>query len=230
MQFLRIGIATLLSFVALTADADLLAAPKRETHIEGEWKLNVQLSDDAQKALAEQLKREHDRMMHMMRDMDRRGPLGLPPPDAARDLPPPSEDARAQMRRHHAEEEEIHHRLLTISDWLKITEQAPRAIDLASAVEQRHLEPGTRSQISMPTGDVADERLGWDGDTLVIDRETREGPDVVERFRWLKATDQLEYRLAVSGDSELAGIKLKRIYDRTAAPASPTTPATGPVR
>ena len=229
MQFHRIAIATLMSFIALAADADLLAAPKREAHIAGEWKLNAQLSDDAPKILAAQMKREHDRMMHMMREMDRHNPMGLPPIDAARDLPPPSDDARAQMRRHREEEEEIEHRLLTISDWLRIKQEGA-SLDLASAVEQRHLEAGSRSQVSMPTGDLADERVGWDGDTLVIDRETREGPDVIERFRWLKASDQLEYRLAVSGDSELAGIKLKRVYDRSVAAPAPTNPPIGPVR
>ena len=99
MRFHRIIFAIWMSFAALTVNADLLAVPKRETHIEGEWKLNSQLSDDAQQALSEQLKREHDRMMRMMREMDRRSPMGLPPLDAGRDLPPPSEDARARMRR-----------------------------------------------------------------------------------------------------------------------------------
>lgn len=229
MQFHRISFVLFVWFAAVSANADLLSAPKRESHIEGEWKLNAQLSDDAQKALAERLKREHERMAHMMRDMDRRNPLGLPPLDAGRDLPPPSDDARARMRRRHAEEEEIHHRLLAISDWLTI-KQDSAAIELVNAVEQRHLEAGTRSQVSMPSGELADEKVGWDGDTLVIDRETREGPDIVERFRWLKATDQLEYRLAVSGDTELAGIKLKRIYDRGAAPAPPANPVIGPTR
>lgn len=229
MQLLRIIPAALFVFAANIVSAALAPNPGRETHIEGEWKLNAGLSDDAQTVLAERLKREHDRMMKMMREMDRRNPMGLPPPDAARDMPPPSDDARAQMRRRRAQEQEIQHRLLAISDWLKI-KQDSTGLELASAVEQRHVDPGTRSQVSMPSGELADERVGWDGDTLVIDRVTREGPDVVEKLRWLKATDQLEYRLAVSGDTELAGIKLKRVYDRNVAAAPPVNPAIGPVR
>jgi len=228
MPIKRIVLALTLSFVAIEVFGALAPAPTRETHIEGEWKLNAQSSDDAQKALDERLKREHDRMMKMMREMDRRNPTGLPPLGAARDLPPPSDDARARMKRRRAQEEEIQHRLLAISNWLRI-KQDSAGIELANAVEQRHVEPGTRSQVSMPSGELADERVGWDGDTLVIDRETREGPDVVEKFRWLKASDQLEYRLAVSGDSELAGIKLKRVYDRNAAVA-PANPEIGPTR
>jgi hypothetical protein len=228
MQFHKAVIASLLS-LTVAAHADLLAAPKREVRIEGDWKLNVQQSDDAQGALAERLQREHDRMMKMMRDMDRRGPLGLPPPDAARDLPPPSEDARAQMRRHREREEEIQHRFLAISDWLRMS-QGPTGIELSNAAEQRHVEPGTRSQVSMPGGELADERVGWDGETLVISRDTRDGPDVVEKFRWLKASDQLEYRLVVSGDSELAGIKLKRVYDRNLAAPALINPVIGPVK
>lgn len=229
MPIQRILLALTLSFVAIEVLAALAPAPTRETHLEGEWKLNAQSSDDAQQVLAAQLKREHDRMMKMMREMDRHSPMGLPPPDAARDMPPPSEDARAQMRRRRAHEQEIQHRLLAISDWLRI-EQDSTGIEVASAVEQRHVDPGTRSQVSMPSGELADERVGWDHDTLVIERETREGPDVVEKFRWLKATDQLEYRLAVSGDTELAGIKLKRVFDRNVAAPPPVSPVTGPVR
>jgi hypothetical protein len=229
MPIQRIVLGFALSFVAFEVFGALAPAPTRETHIEGEWKLNPQLSDDAQKALEARLKREHDRMMSMMREMDRRNTTGLPPLNAARDLPPPSEDARARMKRRRAQEEEIQHRMLAISDWLRIKQDSV-GIELANAVEQRHVEPGTRSQVSMPSGELADERVGWDGDALVIDRDTSEGPDVVEKFRWLKATDQLEYRLAVGGDSELAGIKLKRIYDRTVSAVPPMNSATGPVR
>ncbi len=229
MQFHRVLLASLLMLVAASAHAKLAANPTRETHIDGNWKLNAALSDDAEKILAERLKRERERMMHMMREMDRRNPMGLPPPDAARDLPPPSDDARARMRRRREEEQLLQHKLLAISDWLKI-KQGPSAIEFSSAVDQRHLEPGTRSQVSMPEGELADAEVGWQGDTLIIARETREGPDVLERIRWLKATDQLEYRLAVSGDSELAGIKLRRIYDRVVTAAPPMNPLTGPVR
>lgn len=229
MQLHRILAAVFLLLAANIASAALAPNPTREARIEGEWKLNAPLSDDAEKILDERLKRERDLMMRMMQQMDRRNPMGLPPPDAARDLPPPSEDARAQMRRRRQEQQDIHRRLLTISNWLKI-KQGEGAIELSSAAEQRHLEPGTRSQVSMPEGELADAIVGWQGDTLVIERETRDGPDIVEKLRWLKATDQLEYRLAVSGDSELAGIKLKRVYDRIVVAAPPMNPAIGPVR
>jgi hypothetical protein len=229
MQLHRVIAAVLLLLAAGVAFASLAPKPTRETHIEGEWKLNASLSDDAQKTLDEQLRRQRERMMDRMRKMNRRNPMGLPPPDAARDLPPPSEDARARMRRRRQEQQDIRRRLLTISNWLKI-KQEQDAIDFSSAVEQRRLDPGMRVQVSMPEGELADAVVGWQRDTLVIERETRDGPDIVEKLRWLKATDQLEYRLAVKGDSELAGIKLKRIYDRIVTAAPPMNPVTGPVR
>jgi hypothetical protein len=229
MQHHRVIPAIFIVLVANIASAALAPNPSRETHIDGEWKLNASSSDDAEKILDERLKRERERMMRMMREMDRRNPMGLPPPDAARDLPPPSDDARARMRRRREEEQHLQHKLLAISDWLKI-KQGPSAIEFSSAVDQRHLEPGTRSQVSMPEGELADAEVGWQGDTLIIARETREGPDVLERIRWLKATDQLEYRLAVSGDSELAGIKQRRIYDRVVTAAPTRNPSNGPVR
>ena len=69
--------------------------------------------------------------------------------------------------------------------------------------------------MSMPEGQLADSNVGWDGEWFVIERRVRRGPRVVEKFRLLK-TGQLEYLMNWGGDTELAGIKTRRVFDRAA--------------
>jgi hypothetical protein len=97
-------------------------------------------------------------------------------------------------------------------------------------VDSRRFEAGSRSQVSMPQGELADSDVGWDGEWFVIERRASRGPRVIEKYRWLKKTDQLESRLAWSGDSPLAGIKVKRIYDRVVGAVAPPNAELGPVK
>ncbi len=65
----------------------------------------------------------------------------------------------------------------------------------------------------MPEGQLADSWVGWDGEWFIIERKVRSGPRALEKFRLTK-TGQLEYMMKWSGDSELSGIKVRRLYDR----------------
>ena len=118
-------------------------------------------------------------------------------------------------------------RMLNITETLRIEQQGSR-IELASAAETRRVTAGERSQVSMPQGGLADSKVGWDGEWLVIDRSVRDGPRVVERFRLLK-NGRLEYRMAWSGDTELSGLSVRRIFHRS-TPAPNPDPAVGPIR
>jgi hypothetical protein len=70
--------------------------------------------------------------------------------------------------------------------------------------------------------------VGWDGEWFVIERRTRRGPRALEKFRIVPKTGQLEYFMAWSGDSELAGMKIRRFFNRrTEAPPAPN-PDSGP--
>ena len=88
-------------------------------------------------------------------------------------------------------------------------------VDLVSAVESRRVVAGSRTQVSMPEGELADSKVGWDGQWFVIDRDVRNGPHVVEKFRLMPKTGQLEYQMKWSGDSELRGMKIHRVFDRS---------------
>jgi hypothetical protein len=121
------------------------------------------------------------------------------------------------------------YKMLAISDTLTIRQDGS-TVDLVSAVESRRVVAGSRTQVSMPEGELADSKVGWDGEWFVIDRDVRSGPHVVEKFRLLPKTGQLEYQMKWSGDSELRGMKIHRVFDRSTQPPPPADPAAGPSR
>jgi hypothetical protein len=218
-----------LSSCAAFAAAALEAVPSRSVDLSGSWKLNAALSDDAEHMLAERQREERERYMQWRRRQEKMYPPGSSPidvdgtgPGAQRE---PSSARRASMKRR----EENLHKMLAISDTLAIKQEGA-TLDIVSAVESRRVVAGSRTQVSLPEGELADSRVGWDGLWLVIDRRVRGGPRVVERYRLPPKTAQLEYEMRWSGDTELDGMKIRRVFDRVTVTPPPADPAAGPVR
>lgn len=221
--------AVALAVVALLVATGFDAVPKRATDISGHWKLNAALSDDAEHMLEERQRREHERYMQWRKQQERMYPPGAPPIDV--DGPgtqrsrEPSSARRASMQR----ADENLHKMLAISDTLVIRQDGS-TFDILSAVDSRRVVAGSRTQVSLPEGELADSKVGWDGQWFVIQRVVRGGPRVVEKYRLMPKTAQLEYQMAWSGDSEIAGMKIRRVYDRVTEAPPPADPAAGPVR
>jgi hypothetical protein len=217
------------------ATADYAATSSRGVDLSGHWKVNAALSDDAERLLQKRLDEERKRREAFMRRAREEGEL-FPPPDPDDDpsSPPAAQEARptspppgrSNMRKRRDDELR---KMLGISDTLDITQTGGK-IAMDSQVDARRFEAGTRSQVSMPQGELADSNVGWDGEWFVIDRKVRGGPRVVEKYRWLKKTDQLESVMGWSGDSVLAGIKVRRIYDRRVGAPPPPDPGQGPIK
>jgi hypothetical protein len=227
---LRFLVFTLAICAAFTAEASLDAVSPRGVDLSGDWKLNTALSDDPQHMLAERQREERERYMKWRRQQERSYPPDAPPPididgsgAVRRDEPSPSR--RASIKRH----QENLYQMLAISDTLTIRQDGS-TVDIVTAVESRRVVGGSRTQVSMPEGELADSKVGWDGQWFVIDRSARHGPRVVEKYRLLPKTGQLEYEMKWSGDSELAGMKVHRVYDRSTAAPPPSDPAAGPSR
>lgn len=221
--------------ITCVATADYAAMSSRGMDLSGHWKVNAALSDDAEKLLQKRLEEERKRREALMRREREQGELfPMPDPDDDPSGPPAAQEARpaspppghSNMRKRRDDELR---RMLGISETLDIAQSGSR-IAMDSQVDARSFEAGTRSQVSMPQGELADSNVGWDGDWFVIDRKVRSGPRVVEKYRWLKKTDQLESVMGWSGDSPLAGIKVRRIYDRVAGAPPPPDPGQGPIK
>lgn len=213
---------------AAASVAALDAVPSRPVDLSGSWKLNTASSDDPEHMLEELQRLERERYMKWRREQERAYPPGAPPPiDIEGTATPrgPSPSRRASMKRH----EENLHRMLAISDTLVIHQEGS-TLDILSAVESRRVVAGSRTQVSLPEGELADSKVGWDGLWFVIDRNVRHGPHVVERYRLMPKTGQLEYEMKWSGESELAGMKVRRVFDRVTVAPLPADPAAGPIR
>lgn len=226
-----------LIFVWGSAHADYDAKPSRDTDLSGRWVLNDRLSEDAEAMLAKRLERDRSRLKQR-RAFEQGRTSGAPPPI---DVDPPAADSqgRFSQRPWQKRRDDNLRRMLGISQVLTIR-QSGRHIEIESAQETRRFEAGTRSQVSMPQGQLADARAGWKGQWFVVERRVKRGPAAVEKFRLLAKTGQLEYQMAWSGDTELSGMKVRRIFDR-AAPAGEqmdgpagqvivTLPGSGPAR
>lgn len=221
-------LAFLLSSCAVSAAAALDAVPSRPVDLSGSWKLNAALSDDPEHMLEELQRRERERYMKWRREQEQSYPPNAPPPidvDAPGAQRGPSPSRRASIKRH----QETLQKMLAISDTLVIHQEGS-TFDILSAVESRRVVAGSRTQVSLPGGELADSNVGWDGQWFVIDRNARHGPRVVEKYRLLPKTGQLEYEMKWSGDSEIAGMKVRRVFDRVTVTPPPADPAAGPVR
>lgn len=207
--------------------------PSRATDLSGYWKLNAVASDDAEAMLQERLEEERKRRERWARRAREQSELGLPPldgsideaPDAERHAAPTGQPPSSRRNRRN----EPLRRMLGESQTFDITQTGSR-LQIVSEAETRRFEAGSRSQVSMPEGELADSQVGWDGESFVIERRVRQGPRVVEKYRLLKRTGQLEYQIAWSGDHLLAGIKVRRVFDRAVKSVVPPDPALGPIR
>lgn len=212
--------------LAVLSCAAFDAASSRGTDLSGAWRLNAALSDDAERLLAERMARERERYARWLREQQRMYPPGAPPLDVDSAGPQRQSSARraSQKRR-----DENLRRMLAISETLHIRHSGP-TVEITSQVESRRVVAGSRTQVSMPEGELADSSVGWDGPWFVIERRVSRGPRVIEKYRLLQKTGQLEYLMAWSGDSDLAGMKIRRIFERAPDLPPPADPGTGPVR
>jgi hypothetical protein len=215
MTMPRWPLAIILCSLCNIAAAAYDVTSSKAADLSGRWALNATLSDDAEKLLAERLAKLTRQRPRVTMDGPRDDSAVVMPLPMFR---PPSRDRDEQWRR-----------LLGVTKTLEVR-QSGATIEIVSALDARRFEAGSRSQVSMPEGELADSNVGWQGEWFVVDRKVRGGPRVVEKYRWLNKTDQLETETAVSGDHLLAGIKVRRIFDRFMGEVAPPDPAQGPIR
>jgi hypothetical protein len=211
---------------ATLALADFDAAPRRPIDLTGYWVLNPTGSDDPEAMLAKRQAQEREQFERWRRREEQSRPEGMPPPIDVDASPPDSR--RRGLRPWQKRYQENLRRMLAVSPTLQIKQLDARRFEIISAVETRRVEAGSHTQVSMPEGQLADSRVGWDGEWFVIDRRVRRGPRGVEKFRLTK-NGQLEYFMQWSGDTELAGMKIRRFFDRRAEPEPQRNSQHGPM-
>lgn len=216
----------MLSLWAALALADYDAMPKKPTDITGFWVLNTATSDDPEALLAQRQAKEQEEFERWRQRQERSRPQGVPPPIDV-DAPPAGQRHRGPRPWQKQHQENLR-QMLAVSPTLEIKQLEPTRFEIVSAVDSRRVQAGSNSQVSMPEGVLADSEVGWDGEWFVIERNVRRGPRAVEKFRLTK-TGQLEYFMQWKGDSDLAGIKVRRFFDRRTGPAPVASPDHGPL-
>lgn len=106
--------------------------------------------------------------------------------------------------------------------------QTTTYVDLRTSHSARSLELGASSQVSLPTGELADQRVRWRRDRLLVERRVPRGPKLVESYRLLPKTDQLEVEIRRSASGGFPKIEWRRIFDRERSDGLAALPATGP--
>lgn len=218
----------MLSLSSALALADFDATPKRPVALAGFWVLNTQDSDDPEAMLAERQAEEWERYDRARRRYEGSRPAGMPPPIDVDARPPDEGGRRRGLRPWQKRHQENLLRMLAVSPTLEIKQLDPTRFEFVSAVETRRVDAGSHTQVSMPEGQLADSEVGWDGEWFVIERKVSRGPRGLEKFRVTK-TGQLEYYMKWSGNSELAGMKVVRFFDRRTGPAPAPSPEHGPM-
>jgi len=223
----RSVLALLLCSSSALALADYAPTPKKPVELAGYWVLDATTSDDPEAMLAERQAKEREEFERFRRRIEQSRPPGMPPPIDA-EAPPPDANRRRGPRPWQKQQQENFRRMLAVSSSLEIKQTGTTRFDVISAVESRRVEAGSHTQVSMPEGQLADSRVGWDGEWFVIERRTRGGPRALEKFRIVPKTGQLEYFMSWGGDTELSGMKIRRFFNRrTEAPPAPN-PDSGP--
>ncbi len=205
----------LVALIYVISAAALDAQPGKPIDLSGRWLIDIAQSDDPERLLQQRLQEEARRAARREREA-RAGSDDVLEPIA----PTPSARWRQQQR-------ETLRRMIGVSDHLLIQQRAD-TIDIHSAVDARQFTPGAQSHVSMPDGDLAELRSGWDGAAFVVERAVRRGARVTERFQILK-TGELEYRMRWRGETELAGLDIRRVYHRTSDAGAERSETVGPI-
>jgi hypothetical protein len=227
----RALLTIVLSAWTVLAFADYGAAAAHGSDLSGNWVLNAALSEDPERLLNERLEKERSKYAQWRRQEDMMRPPGVPRIPDADDDGETSATSRPprQQRPWQKQRDENFRRMLGITKTLSIR-QSGAQLEIISALDTRRLIAGSHTQVSMPEGQLADSEVGWDGEWFVIERSVRKGPRVIEKLRLVRKTGQLEYTMAWSGDTELSGIKVRRVFERMTGEPPPPDPTSGPIR
>jgi hypothetical protein len=226
-RMLRPLITLFLLSISFSACALKTTAPA-DMSLDGRWSLNQAASEDGEALLA---KRMEEEMKDMRRREERRrrqmqnDPFAWEPEFGPLSRTPQNLAAQAERDRDLRQ-------MLGMTKFLNIKQTDGGAkVSIQSEYETRRYDAGSRSQVSLPQGQLADSQSGWEREWFVIERRSRGGPRITEKYRLLKKTDQLELQTIIKGDSMLSGMNLRQVFDRVIGePVAAGGPSAGPVR
>jgi hypothetical protein len=219
--------------VSLAVAADLKRAAPKDVDLTGLWKINPELSDDPQQAV---VKKRTDNTSGGPITGRRRGGgvtvgtggtgdvfgdilagtiggtigrggtvrrTGGGESDRPEGDPEPTDTRRVPLDSFLATREQLE------------IDQQPEAVTISSVDETNTCKPGEVGKAPTPSGEMVDQRCGWKGATWVTELKAPDGVTRVNRYELRKNDQQLVMISEIKGGkTELAGLQIKRVYDR----------------
>jgi hypothetical protein len=214
--------------VAAAKDTELKTAAPKDINLTAIWQINPKLSDDPQQVLSgkQDESRGHTHTPQPKTGGGSKvGPFDVDVGDifgngtmsggvtvgrGARrgDSDRPDDDPEPTNRRVPLDS------FLATRDQFEI-EQSAEGFTVRTVDETNTCKPGEASKVPMQSGELVDQRCGWDGSVFVVEIKS---PDGVTRSNRYQTQDGGKRLVMVSeikgGRGQLRGMHIKRVYDR----------------
>jgi hypothetical protein len=97
-------------------------------------------------------------------------------------------------------------------------EQRADALTVRTVDEESTCKPGETAKVPMQSGELVDQRCGWEGGTFVIETKTPDGVTRTNRYQLRNNDKQLVMVSSIKGGrGQLRGVQIKRVYERLVA-------------
>jgi|GEM_PF-2097434 len=97
-------------------------------------------------------------------------------------------------------------------------EQQPDELTIRDFEETSTCKPGELTKVPLQSGELVEQRCGWDGDVFVMELMSPDGVKRAHRYELRNKDKQLVVTSQVKGGSgHLADLRIRRVYDRIVA-------------
>ena len=97
-------------------------------------------------------------------------------------------------------------------------EQRADALTIRTVDEESTCKPGEPGKVPMQSGELVDQRCGWEGGAFVVETKTPDGVTRTNRYQLRNNDKQLVMVSSIKGGrGQLRGVQVKRVYERLVA-------------
>jgi hypothetical protein len=219
-----LALATVASIEMATA-GDLKTAPPKNVDLTAIWQINPKLSDDPREVLSG--KRDESRSRAPMPSRKggstKAGPFDVDVGDVfgngtmsggvtvgrgSRGSDRPDEDPEPTNMRVPLDS------FMATREQFEIQQQ-PETFTIRTLDETNTCKPGETSKVPLQSGELVDQRCGWDGAAFVVEVKSPDGVTRTNRYQTQDGGKRLVIVSEIKGGrGQLRGMHIRRIYDR----------------
>ena len=213
--------------VDMATAADLKTTPPKNVNLTAIWQINPKLSDDPQEVLSGKADESRDRTPVPPSRTNRgtkAGPFDVDVGDVfgngtmsggvtvgrggGGNSDRPDDDPEPTNTRMPLDS------FMATRDQFEI-EQQPEAFTIRTVDETNTCKPGETSKVPLQSGELVDQRCGWDGAAFVVEVKSPDGVTRTNRYQTQDGGKRLVMVSEIKGGrGKLRGLHIKRVYDR----------------